>query len=79
MLTFPVMADVRKAILAALERKGMSRYQLAMALDDVHPGTVFKFLRGERDASLRVVERMMDVLELEVSPKGQSDPSAGRK
>lgn len=64
------MPNIRKSILAELDRRAWSKYQLAKAVKGkVAPDTVYKFLAGTRHITDKFLGPILDALELEISRK----------
>lgn len=70
------MPDLRKAILAELERRGWSKYQLVQALKgkredgkDVTEMTVYNFLNGRSSINSNDLGLIFDALDLEPKRK----------
>ncbi len=69
-----IMNKVRRAVIAAFKRSGMSRYQLAKRLDGKVPrSTVYSYLSNQkgRDIGSTSLEHLMHALGLEIRPKGK--------
>jgi hypothetical protein len=64
---------IRRAILDALESRGMTRYQLWRAArlhcDTLSQSAVYEYLRGQRDIGLRYAEALMEASGVTVRPK----------
>lgn len=57
--------QIRSAVLAALDRTGMSRASLSRRAE-IHPSAIGEWLAGRRDLRVSGVERVMRVLGLTV-------------
>jgi plasmid maintenance system antidote protein VapI len=62
------IGSVRKVIEARLKQLNKSRHWLAEEMG-VRPATVYDFIAGRTAASGDTIERMLDVLGLEIRPK----------
>ena len=61
--------DLRQLILDRLEQTGMSRYELGIELERLKvytPNSLYRYLRGDADASGAAIGAMLEVLGLEV-------------
>jgi hypothetical protein len=72
------LGPVRRAILAALDHHGMTRYQLWKKAH-AHCGTlsasaVYDYLRGARDIGIEYAEALMEAANLKVVGRARSSP-----
>src|SRR4051812_33391310 len=69
-------SSIRAAILGALERQQMTRYQLWRAArfhcESLSQSAVYEYLRGQRDIGIPYVEALMEASGLTVRPKAKS-------
>jgi len=64
------MTDVRKEIQKALKRSGNTRYWLAKQTG-IRPATVYSLIDGNSGINLKSLGKVLDVLGLEIRPKGK--------
>ena len=68
----PCVSEIRRIILRRLDELGRSRYWLGkQAAENGVVGnreTVFRFLRGDRDSTSKVIAGLLKILDLEIRP-----------
>ena len=63
--------DLRKMILKRLAEEEVSRYRLARRLrDQVPQRTIYAYLAGKCDTTTEVLQAILSVLDIEVTPMG---------
>jgi hypothetical protein len=74
------LSPIRKAILTALGRRQMTRYQLWQKAHAHHPtlsqSAVYEYLRGERDIGVTSAEALMAAAGVRVGPGKPSAPKS---
>ena len=60
-----IVDELRSAIQEAIWKQGIPQAELARRIE-MSPAQVSRFLTGERGLSLEAIEKLMDVLELEM-------------
>ena len=62
---------IREAILAELERQGISRYALAKKQTAVHKSTCLSFLYSGRNVNVETAAGLLEALDLKIVPAGE--------
>jgi ribosome-binding protein aMBF1 (putative translation factor) len=68
--------QLRVAIQEAIWKRGITQRELAHAIE-LHEAMVSRFLKGEREASFDTIDKILDVLGLEIVVRARRNATKG--